>query len=40
MPDPFLGTRDIAAGETAENICHDGDHIPVGERENNQEDEF
>ena len=35
-----LGTGDIAAGETVENICHDGDYIPVGKGENNQEDKF
>ena len=33
IPCPFLGTGDIAAGETVENICHDGDYIPVGEGE-------
>ena len=40
IPCPFLGTGDIAAGETVENICHDGDYIPVGEGENTQEDKF
>lgn len=40
IPCPFLGTGDIAAGETVENICLDGDYIPVGEGENNQEDKF